>query len=247
MSRTSSAAPARSARERPSSLSAALAALLVCLPAPGGGTDDQARRRERMVRDQIEARGVSNPLVLRALRAVRRELFLPEALRRRAYEDGALPIGHDQTISQPYIVAAMTEAALLRGGERVLEIGTGSGYQAAVLARIAAEVYSIEIVADLGRAAQRRLAALGYKNVQVRIGDGYLGWPEAAPFDAILVTAAPETIPEKLVAQLKPGGRMVLPVGAQDEQELFRVTRTATGTKREKLLDVNFVPMVRGK
>jgi len=224
-----------------------LAVVGCAVPAAGGGTDDERAARERMVRDQIEARGVRDKKVLGALRRVERHRFVPEGVRAQAYEDHPLAIGQGQTISQPYIVAAMTEAARLRGGERVLEIGTGSGYQAAVLSLCAARVYTIEIVPELGRSAQKRLAALGYKNVEVRIGDGYQGWPDQAPFDAIVVTAAPEQVPRALIDQLAVGGRMVLPVGPDDAQELVRITRTAKGHQREKLMDVRFVPMVKGK
>ena len=229
------------------SFTAVLAIAGCAVPAVGDGRADELGPRERMLSDQIEARGVRDKKVLAAMRRVERHRFVPQSVRAQAYEDHPLPIGQEQTISQPYIVAAMTEAARLRGGERVLEIGTGSGYQAAVLSLIAAEVYTIEIVAELGRSARERLRALGYKNVEVRIGDGYQGWPEKAPFDAIVVTAAPEKVPEALIDQLKVGGRMVLPVGPRDEQELIRITRTAKGHKREKLMDVRFVPMVRGQ
>jgi len=225
-----------------------LAILLGCAAATNGrAVEADTARRERMVREQIEARGVRDKGVLAAMRRVERHRFVPERLRSEAYDDHPLPIGQDQTISQPYIVAAMTEAAALRSGERVLEVGTGSGYQAAVLATIAAEVYTIEILPELGRAAERRLVKLGYRNIHVRIGDGYQGWPEKAPFDAIVVTAAPEQVPRALIQQLKVGGRLVLPVGPQDAQELIRITRTADGSKREKLMDVRFVPMVKGK
>ena len=159
-----------------------------------------------------------------------------------AYADTPLPIGHGQTISQPYIVAFMSEALELKGGERVLEIGTGSGYQAAVLAELAREVYSIEIVEPLGREAEKRLRELGYSNIKLRVGDGYRGWPEAAPFDAIMVTAAPDHVPPALIEQLAEGGRLVLPVGSFF-QELVRIRRTKDGTKQESLLPVRFVPM----
>ena len=197
---------------------------------------------ERMVSDQIEARGVSDPLTLAAMRKVRRHEFVPPWLFALAYEDRPLPIGHEQTISQPYIVAFMTEALGLRGGEKVLEVGTGSGYQAAVLAEIAAQVYTIEIVAPLAERARADLARLGYANVHVRAGDGYLGWPEAAPFDAIIVTAAAPRIPEPLKAQLKDGGRLVIPVG-EEYQSLVVLTRTGSRFAEQTVLPVRFVPM----
>jgi protein-L-isoaspartate(D-aspartate) O-methyltransferase len=198
-----------------------------------------------MVRDQIERRGVRDPGVLDAMTRVPRHLFVPEALRGRAYEDGPLPIGHGQTISQPYIVAFMTEAIRPQPTDRVLEIGTGSGYQAAVLALVAREVISIEILPELGESARSRLRELGYDNVTVRIGDGYAGHPDEAPFDAILVTAAPVEVPPVLLEQLKVGGRMVIPVGDK-EQHLLRLTRTREGFERENLLPVRFVPMTGG-
>jgi len=198
--------------------------------------------RQRMVRRQIEARGVNDPRVLEAMRKVPRHLFVPRAAQSHAYADTPLPIGHDQTISQPYIVAFMSEALELKGGERVLEIGTGSGYQAAVLAELAREVYSIEIVEPLAREAEKRLKELGYSNIRLRVGDGYRGWPDAAPFDAIMVTAAPDHVPPALVEQLAEGGRLVLPVGSLF-QELIRIRRTKEGTRRESLLPVRFVPM----
>jgi len=256
---TSSAAPTgttRTPRSRPPFqgpvralllLRTLLIAIVGCSLPATGGSKQYAEERKRMVAVQIEARGVEQKKVLEAMSEVERHLFVPQAMRSRAYDDHPLPIGHGQTISQPYIVAAMTEAAGLSGHERVLEIGTGSGYQAAVLARIVRQVFTIEIVPELGNEATERLATLGYKNVVVRIGDGYKGWPEKAPFDAIVVTAAPEKIPEQLVRQLKVGGRMILPVGPSGRQELIRITRTAEGTRREKLMDVRFVPMVPGK
>jgi len=195
-----------------------------------------------MVAEQIEARGVRDARTLQAMRDVPRHLFVPEAQRPSAYEDHPLPIGHGQTISQPYIVAFMTEALGLQGGETVLEVGTGSGYQAAVLARIAARVHSIEIVEPLAAEARQRLAKLGYQNVEVRAGDGYLGWPEAAPFDGIMVTAAAPRVPEPLKEQLKDGGRLVIPVG-DELQELMVVTRHGSAFEERRILPVRFVPM----
>lgn len=224
--------------------SAAVVAVLACARAqsPGDDAGAPARRRERMVREQIEARGVRDRLTLQALRKVPRHLFVAPARADEAYDDHPLPIGHGQTISQPYIVAFMTEALGLRGGESVLEVGTGSGYQAAVLAEIAARVYSIEIVAPLAEEARERLERLGYRNAQVRAGDGYQGWPEAAPFDAIMVTAAAPRIPEPLMQQLADGGRLVLPVG-DELQELVVVTRHGTRFDQRRVLPVRFVPM----
>ena len=199
--------------------------------------------RERMVQEQMVARGIHDPRVLEALRKVPRHRFVPVEIRTAAYEDTPLPIGLGQTISQPYIVAFMTEALELKPQDRVLEIGTGSGYQAAVLSLLAREVYSMEIIERLGKEAEAWLKELGYASVRVRVGDGYRGWPEAAPFDAIIVTAAPPDVPPALVAQLRPGGRMVVPVG-RGEQYLIRLRRTTNGLERETLLPVRFVPMV---
>lgn len=201
--------------------------------------------RAEMVRSQIKARGIIDPSVLAAMGIVERHLFVPEHLRSRAYIDSPLPIGEGQTISQPYIVAYMTEAVELGKDDRVLEIGTGSGYQAAVLAEIAKEVYTIEIVKKLADSSAELLKELGYDNVHLKHGDGYKGWPEKAPFDAIVVTAAPARIPEQLIDQLRPGGRMIVPVGSFF-QELYLITRTERGYDSEKLLPVRFVPMVRG-
>ena len=211
--------------------------------------DPFAARRERMVREQIESRGVHNPEVLRSLRSTPRHLFVPQRWRDEAYADHPLPIGGGQTISQPYIVGLMTE--LLEPGRRdcVLEIGTGSGYQAAVLSTLVAHVYTIEIVAELAQSARKRLAALGYNNVTVRQGDGYLGWPEHAPFDRILLTAAPPELPLALLSQLKPGGRLIAPVGAgPSAQTLTVVDKGADGTIRQRAVaPVMFVPMVSGR
>jgi protein-L-isoaspartate(D-aspartate) O-methyltransferase len=198
--------------------------------------------REGMVRMQIERRGVSDPATLSAMRAVPRHEFVPEQFRHAAYEDYPLPIGLEQTISQPYIVALMTEALMPGPGDRVLEIGTGSGYQAAVLAEIVGEVYSIEILCELEERARRDLDRLGYTAVKTKCGDGYQGWPEHAPFDAVIVTAAPDHIPQPLVEQLKVGGRIVIPVGSRS-QELIRLTKTEDGVERERLAGVRFVPM----
>jgi protein-L-isoaspartate(D-aspartate) O-methyltransferase len=232
-------------------MSAFAVVLLACRPAPVPSTPppastppvpETASARERMVRQQIEARGVRDPLTLAAMRKVPRHELVPAEVRAVAHGDHPLPIGLGQTISQPYIVAFMTEALGLRGGEKVLEIGTGSGYQAAVLAEIAAQVYTIEIVAPLAERARADLARLGYANVHVRAGDGYLGWPEAAPFDAIIVTAAAPKIPEPLKAQLKDGGRLVIPVG-EEYQSLVVLTRTGTRFAEQTVLPVRFVPM----
>jgi len=216
------------------------------LPSPGGApaaVEDTARLR--MVREQIEARGVREPRVLAAMRRVPRHEFVPARWRASAYEDHPLPIGDGQTISQPYIVAVMTELAALDERARVLEVGTGSGYQAAVLAEVAGEVYTIEIVASLATTAARTLARLGYGAVHVRHGDGYLGWPSAAPFDAILVTAAAPEVPPRLLEQLKEGGRLVIPVGAAS-QELQVHRRTASGVEVRRVFPVQFVPMTGG-
>lgn len=207
-----------------------------------------AEARGRMVRDQIAARGIRDPRVLGALARVPRHELVPPALRDQAYGDWPLPIGHGQTISQPYVVAFMTEVLAPQPTDRVLEVGTGSGYQAAVLAGLVAEVYTIERVVPLAQRAEAELRRLGCANVQVRAGDGYQGWPEAAPFDAILVTCAPEQIPPALVAQLKVGGRMIIPVGPTwGPQELVLVRKGPAGVETQAVLPVRFVPMVRGE
>lgn len=207
--------------------------------------DSTTVKRKRMIEEQIMQRGVLDPYVLKALEKVERHLFVPESLQEDAYFDGPLPIGYGQTISQPYIVAFMTEAADLKRSDKVLEVGTGSGYQAAVLAEIVQEVYTIEIVEPLAESAEKRLKVLGYQNIFVKHGDGYQGWVEHAPFDAIIVTAAPEELPEELVKQLKVGGRMIVPIGSF-YQELYRITKTEKGIQKEKLIPVRFVPMIKG-
>jgi protein-L-isoaspartate(D-aspartate) O-methyltransferase len=214
-----------------------------CRPTVYGRDDaDSTRARSRMVTEQIEARGVKDPATLGAMRTVPRQEFVPASSGADAYGDHPLPIGHGQTISQPYIVAFMTEALGLPKGAIVLEVGTGSGYQAAVLGQIAERVYSVEILPALAEEARARLARLGYSNVQVRVGDGYQGWPEAGPFDGIIVTAAAPRVPDPLKAQLKDGGRLVIPVG-DESQELMVVTRRGDAFEERRILPVRFVPM----
>lgn len=209
-----------------------------------GSQDERARQRERMVAEQMAARDIKDPRVLAAMRKVPRHLFLPADQQRLAYEDHPLPIGNDQTISQPYIVAYMTQALEVKPEHKVLEIGTGSGYQAAVLAELAAQVYTIEIVKELADRATETLSDAGYKNIHVRHGDGYAGWPEAAPFDAIVVTAAPDHVPKPLIDQLAPGGRMIIPVGDYF-QELRLIQRTDKGVVERSTIPVRFVPLTR--
>lgn len=204
---------------------------------------DFSSQRERMVESQIAARGVTDPKVLQAMRKVPRHLFVPEDVRSYAYMDEPLPIGEGQTISQPYIVAYMTEALELSGGEKVLEVGTGSGYQAAVLAEIAGEVYSVEMNESLSFRARAALQELGYGSIHFKVGDGSLGWKEFEPYDAIMVTAAPKTVPKGLREQLREGGRMIIPVG-EDWQELVLVRRRGETFPETKLLSVRFVPLV---
>jgi protein-L-isoaspartate(D-aspartate) O-methyltransferase len=206
-------------------------------------SDDLARQRETMVATQVEARGVKDPKVLEALRRVPRHLFVSEELKPYAYDDEPLPIGEAQTISQPYIVAYMTEALAFKGNERVLEIGTGSGYQTAVLAEIVSEVYTVEIVGVLSARAQMLLETLGYSNIRFKVGDGTFGWQEHAPYDAILVTAAPPSVPKRLQDQLRVSGKMVIPVGS-GFQELVLVEREKKDFRKTKLLPVRFVPLI---
>ena len=206
-------------------------------------TSEEVRRRGQMVASQLQARDIVDPTVLAVMGRVPRHLYVPESMREYAYEDSPLPIGEGQTISQPYIVAYMTQALQLDPGDRVLEIGTGSGYQAAVLAEIVQEVYTIEIVPALAQQAGALLGRLGYENIHVRTGDGYFGWPQEAPFDAIIVTAAPGHVPQALVDQLGDGAALVLPVG-EEYQELVRIRTGRAGEQQvERLLPVRFVPM----
>ncbi|HEX2494441.1 MAG TPA: protein-L-isoaspartate(D-aspartate) O-methyltransferase [Steroidobacter sp.] len=209
--------------------------------------DEFASAREAMVREQIVARGVSDPRVLAALRATPRERFVPEEVKTFAYGDYPLPIGEGQTISQPYIAALMTELAQPRATDRVLEVGTGSGYQAAVLAALAAHVYTIELEPSLARRAEKILRELNYRNITTRTGDGYQGWPAEAPFDVIVVTAAPDHVPEPLLKQLKPGGRMVIPVGERNAtQQLQLIEKGSNGKLVARTVSaVQFVPLRR--
>jgi protein-L-isoaspartate(D-aspartate) O-methyltransferase len=221
---------------------------LLLLPDPGAAQVQHDRREEReaMVRGQIAARGVTDPATLRAMRTVPRHEFVPPSLSGSAYDDNPLPIGHGQTISQPYIVASMTETVRAAGARKVLEIGTGSGYQAAVLAEILDSVWSIEIVGALASTAAERLQRLGYRNITVRHADGYHGWPEHALFDAIVVTAAAEFVPPPLIAQLKDGGRMVIPVGPPfTVQTLMLVEKKGGKVTSTSLMAVRFVPLTR--
>jgi protein-L-isoaspartate(D-aspartate) O-methyltransferase len=207
-------------------------------------SDHHAQARREMVANQIRARGVGDPKVLAAMGSVPRHEFVPTVMHSLAYADRPLPIGHGQTISQPFIVAFMTEALKPTPADKVLEIGTGSGYQAAVLAEIVAQVYTIEIVKPLGERAREDLARLGYANVHVRVGDGYEGWPENAPFDAIIVTCSPEQVPQPLVDQLREGGRMVIPVGTQaGGQDLYLLEKRGGKVVKQAILPVRFVPM----
>jgi protein-L-isoaspartate(D-aspartate) O-methyltransferase len=219
--------------------------LTSCLPKTQNkppGSDPMSTLRERMVQEQLQKRDIRNPLVLAAMLKVPRHEFVPEELVDSAYEDGALPLKMGQTISQPYIVAYMTQALDLHGTERVLEIGTGSGYQAAILAELVPEVYTVGIVPELKEYASNILSKLGYKNIHFLVGDGFQGWPEYAPFDRIIVTAAPESVPQPLIDQLKEGGRLVIPIGIGD-QELMVLEKGKAGITRRSTIPVRFVPM----
>lgn len=204
---------------------------------------DYEQARRNMVEYQIKARGIKDKRVLSAMLKVPRHLFVPEEMRDMAYRDEPLPIGYGQTISQPYIVAYMTEALKLRPEDKVLEIGTGSGYQTAILAELVRDVYTIEIIPELSERAQETLKNLGYTNIEFLIGDGSKGWPEKAPFDAILVSAAPAEVPPALVEQLQINGRLVIPVGT-DSQELVLIKKTKKGLEKTRLIGVRFVPLI---
>ncbi len=229
-------------RRSPLPLAAGLIFLSILAAWPKGVDDTFTDARLTMVRTDLAARDIADTLVLQVMAEIPRHEFVPPPLRSMAYQDRPLPIGKDQTISQPYIVAFMTQALELEAGDRVLEIGTGSGYQAAVLARLVEHVYTIEIIPSLGDSAREVLRRRGYDNVTVRIGDGYVGWPTEAPFDAIMVTAAPDHVPPALVEQLAEGGHLVLPVGDY-YQELLRLTKRDGKILSESLLPVRFVPM----
>jgi protein-L-isoaspartate(D-aspartate) O-methyltransferase len=204
---------------------------------------DFAAQRERMVREQLKPRGIHDERVLAAMGKVPREEFVPENLRGQAYTDQALAIGHDQTISQPFIVALMTEQLRPQLTDRVLEIGTGTGYQTAVLSELVKEIYTIEIIESLAKDASARLARLGYNNAHAKIGDGYQGWPEVAPFDAIIVTCAPDKVPQPLTQQLKEGGRMIIPVGNGLDQQLYLLEKKDGQLAQRAILPVRFVQM----
>jgi protein-L-isoaspartate(D-aspartate) O-methyltransferase len=218
-----------------------------CSPAetPPGGSWEASRKR--MVKRQLAARGIKDERVLAVMNKVPRQEFVPERSRAEAYGDHALPIGQGQTISQPYIVAFMTEAIVPRRGQRVLEVGTGSGFQAAILAELVGEVYSIELLPELAESAKKRLERLGYRNVHVKAGDGYLGWPEKGPFDAVVVTCGATEVPRPLFEQLKPGGKMVIPVGEAGQMQTLRIITKGSDGKREvrDVLPVRFVPLRR--
>jgi protein-L-isoaspartate(D-aspartate) O-methyltransferase len=228
---------------------------VLLLPVPGCGppsnseqsgaqhvSDEEFTKQRRQLVEQLRSEGIQNQGVLDALLKVPRHRFVPPSYRHLAYRNHPLPIGQDQTISQPFIVGYMTEAAEIASGEKVLEIGTGSGYQAAVLAELAKEVYTIEIIPELAESSRTLLREMGYKNLQVKTGNGYLGWPEHAPFDAIVVTAAPDEVPKALVEQLAVRGKMVVPVGTSFQQMLI-ITRTESGVVERRTIPVAFVPM----
>jgi protein-L-isoaspartate(D-aspartate) O-methyltransferase len=229
-----------------------LLSLALCLSACDSQPASEAElfaQRKTMVEEQLAAPGrdIRNGRVLDAMAAVPRHEFVPKALWKFAYSDDPLPIGYGQTISQPFIVAFMTEQLDPKPTDRVLEIGTGSGYQAAVLSRLVAEVYTIEIIEPLAKRAEADLKRLGYNNVKVLAGDGYQGWPEHAPFDAIIVTCAPDHIPQPLVGQLRDGGRMIIPVGPSENQQLYLLQKLGTKVEQQAILPVRFVPMKRAQ
>jgi protein-L-isoaspartate(D-aspartate) O-methyltransferase len=222
--------------------------LAISVAVLSAATDPYSAGRERMVREQIKSRGIQNADVLRVMRQTPRHLFVPAPWRFMAYDDHALPIGHDATISQPYVVAWMTELLRPEKKDRVLEIGTGSGYQSAVLAQLVGRVYTMEIVPELAKSAREVLGRLGYSNITVRQGDGYRGWPEEAPFDKIMITAAPPDVPQALLDQLANGGRLVTPVGSAFDQKLIVIEKDARGRiRREPAGNVLFVPLRPGE
>jgi protein-L-isoaspartate(D-aspartate) O-methyltransferase len=218
---------------------------IILISVTKGSVHDYNKLRRKMVEEQIIARGISDSLVIDAMLKVERHLFVPENLRAFAYEDYPLPIGYEQTISQPYIVAIMTELLKVKKSYKVLEVGTGSGYQAAILALLTDSVFTIEIIPGLANSAKKRLDSLGYKNVVVKAGDGYKGWKEHSPFEGIIVTCAPEEIPPLLLEQLAIGGRMVIPVGSY-YQELLLITKDSSGISKKSIIPVRFVPMIKG-
>jgi protein-L-isoaspartate(D-aspartate) O-methyltransferase len=218
---------------------------LILISATKDVNSDYKFLRQKMVEEQIIARGISDSSVINAMLEVKRHLFVPEKFKTSAYEDHPLPIGQNQTISQPYIVALMTELLEAKKTHRVLEVGTGSGYQAAILSLLADSVFTIEIIPELARSAKERLYRLGYKNVAVKAGNGYKGWEEHAPFDGIIVTCAPDEVPPLLLEQLAIGGKMVIPVGSY-YQELLLITKDSTGISEKSIIPVRFVPMIKG-
>jgi protein-L-isoaspartate(D-aspartate) O-methyltransferase len=219
-------------------------AVAVALASPAASVDGYEALRHAMVEQQVKQRGVTKPEVLAAMDQVQRHLFVPDSLRDKAYSDQVLVLGPGRTVYTPYVVALMTSLLDLKRGDKVLEIGTGTGYHAAVLSRIAREVYSIEIVEPVANQASRRLSVLGYHNIEVRWGDGYQGWPGKAPFDAILLSAAPPEIPKALLKQLRVGGKMVVPVGGFF-QDLLVITKTADGLEKKTVIPVRLQPMVQ--
>lgn len=223
----------------------ALLCLLFCILGIHGHAQDHTKNRNDMVNSQLKRRGIKDPQVLQAMQSVPRHLFVAPGHEEKAYSDHPLPIGYDQTISQPYIVAFMSEALQMKKGDKILEIGSGSGYQAAVLAEMGAKVFTIELIPELAEMAEKNLRKAGYEDVQVKQGNGYLGWPDEAPFDGIIVTAAPEEIPDALIEQLREGAAMIIPVGpAGAVQHLQKIMKTKKGTSVRKLSPVRFVPMV---
>jgi protein-L-isoaspartate(D-aspartate) O-methyltransferase len=220
-------------------------AVVLALAAPATAGDSSESLRHAMVEQQVKQRGITKTDVLAAMEQVQRHLFVPESLRDKAYSDQVLVLGQGRTVYTPYVVALMTSLLDLKPGSKVLEIGTGTGYHAAVLSRIARDVYSIEIVEPIANQARQRLSVLGYHNIEVRGGDGYKGWPDRAPFDAILLSVAPPEIPKALLKQLRVGGKMVVPVGGGFFQDLLVITKTADGVEKKTIIPVRLQPMVQ--